>query len=222
VGSESEQVEVTPGGTVRVELVGEVAPEPEVAVAASTTGPSGNEWVSIPGKSYEMSRSEVTVGQYRACVDAGGCTTEGFTKYDMCNWGESDREDHPINCVDWNQASAFARWAGGRLPTEDEWEYAAKGGQSFEYAGSASVGEVAWYDGNSGGSTHAVCGKKQNGYGLCDMSGNVFEWTSTQSGSYRVYRGGSWYNTAARARVASRYRLTPSYRNDNGGFRVSR
>ena len=189
---------------------------------AVSAGRAGIEWVSIPGQGIEMARSEVTVGQYRACVDAGECSTAGLTKYGSCNWGKSGRDDHPMNCVDWDQASAYARWVGGRLPTEAEWEYAAKGGQSYEYAGSNDAGEVAWTSENSGGTTHAVCGKKRNGYGLCDMSGNVWEWTSTASGSFRVFRGGSWLFVAGDARVANRSINDPGNRHVILGFRPVR
>ncbi len=225
---------------------------PEVTEALRYLGvPKGIDWVRIPGGSFqmgsndgdlgekpvhavhvgsfEMSRSEVTVAQYRACVDAGECTEPGTGGYmDACNWGKSGRDDHPINCVDWHQASAFARWAGGRLPSEAEWEYAARGGESYIYAGSNTAGDVAWYEGNSGDRTHEVCGKRHNGYGLCDMSGNVWEWVedwyhdsyagapsdgsawTTGGGSYRVYRGGTWTYSAARVRVADRDRNHPT------------
>ena len=189
------------------------------------TGPVGDdgiEWISIPRKSFEMARSEVTVRQYQACVEAGACTAPDTCDWGEPNWGVAGREDHPVNCVDWNQASAFAKWAGGRLPTEDEWEYAAKGGQRYEYAGSKVFGDVAWTSENSGGSTHEVCLKRQNGYGLCDMSGNVWEWTSTVAGSNRVLRGGSWNAYARDARVAVRGSYGPGYRIDFLGFRPVR
>jgi len=251
VGGEEQVVQVKPGGRVSVELQGE-APNP-----------AGIEWVSIPGGSFqmgsndgaddekpvhtvrvsgfEMSRSEVTVGQYRACVDAGSCSEPDTGGYkDACNWGKSGREDHPINCVDWEQASTFARWAGGRLPSESEWEYAVRGGQSYTYAGSSTAGDVAWYKDNSGGRTHEVCGKRQNGYGLCDMSGNVWEWVedwyhdsysgaptdgsswTSGGGSRRVYRGGSGYASATNVRVANRFRDPPSNRLCSIGFRLTR
>jgi len=189
---------------------------------AAGSGRAEIEWVSIPGKSYQVSRSEVTVAQYRACVDDGACKAPKKCDWGDPNWGESGRDEHPVNCVSWDMAVTFADWAGARLLTEVEWEHAAKGGQGFEYAGSNDVDEVAWYDDNSGGGTHPVCQKKRNGYGLCDMSGNVWEWTSTQSGSNRVLRGGSWDNFARNVRVAFRYRNDPGYRHGNLGFRLAR
>jgi formylglycine-generating enzyme required for sulfatase activity len=139
-----------------------------------------------------------------------------------------------ITC-DWNAN-------GYRLPTEAEWEFAAKGGTkeyiTTEYSGSNSVGAVAWYDGNSGSSTHPVGTKAANSLGIYDMSGNVWEWCWDWYGSYssgsltdprgavsgasRVERGGSWYNSAADVRSASRYSHTPSYRYSGIGFRLVR
>ena len=124
--------------------------------AEPVVGKAGIEWVTIPSGRYvpsplprstiarfEMSRTEVTVAQYRQCVDAGACSepqSRGVVTTDEgCNWGESGREDHPINCVDWNQAVEFATWVGGRLPSEAEWEYAARYSKGLAEAGSRTV-----------------------------------------------------------------------------------
>jgi formylglycine-generating enzyme required for sulfatase activity len=135
---------------------------------------------------------------------------------------------------------------GYRLPTEAEWEYAAKGGNKggpvYEYSGSNSAGTVAWYTGNSGSTTHPVGTKQANSLGLYDMSGNVWEWcwdwygnysSGTQtdpvgpsgpasSGSNRVNRGGGWDGTAQSVRSANRLINTSSDRYYNLGFRLLR
>ena len=79
-----------------------------------------------------MAKSEVTVAQYKVCVDEGVCSAPATGRY--CNWGKSGREQHPVNCVDWNQARTFSKWAGGDLPTEAQWEFAARSrGQNITY-----------------------------------------------------------------------------------------
>ena len=130
-----------------------------------------------------------------------------------------------------------------RLPTEAEWEYAARGGGSamswgYKYSGGNSIDTVAWYSNNSDSITHAVGMKKPNELGLYDMSGNVWEWCSDWYGSYgsgaqtnpggpssgsdRVLRGGSWSYSARSCRVSFRFiNYAPNYRNNNGGFRLS-
>ena len=128
-----------------------------------------------------------------------------------------------------------------RLPTEAEWEYAARGGQKskgYKYAGGNDINRVGWTYENSGDATHKVGQKQPNELGLYDMSGNVWEWcsdwygkecykqssadnsTGPATGTYRVLRGGSYLGSGTSSRVAGRYFGTPSYRIDNNGFRV--
>ncbi|MBI5408249.1 MAG: formylglycine-generating enzyme family protein [Nitrospirae bacterium] len=130
---------------------------------------------------------------------------------------------------------------GYRLPTEAEWEYSARsGGKKEKYSGGDDVGSVAWYDSNSGSTTHPAGQKKPNGLGLYDMSGNVWEWVDDwygedyymnspknnpkgpSSGSYRVLRGGSWYDDPRGMRSANRYRANPGGRDGSVGFRLLR
>lgn len=127
-----------------------------------------------------------------------------------------------------------------RLPTEAEWEYAARGGNKsngYKYSGSNTIGNVAWYYENSGDKTHPVGTEQANELGIYDMSGNVYEWcsdwygrypstsqtnpTGPSEGSYRVYRGGSWSDDAESCRVSNRDYDTPSYRSRYLGFRVT-
>ena len=97
-------------------------------------------------------------------------------------------EDHPVSCVTWGQARTFARWVGGDLPTEAQWEYAARGGRSYQYSGADDPDEVAWYSKNAGDLTHSVKQKQPNTYGLYDMSGNAREWVlDDPHNSYRTW-----------------------------------
>lgn len=126
-----------------------------------------------------------------------------------------------------------------RLPTEAEWEYAARsGGRSEKYAGGSNVDAVGWYNGNSDGKTHPVGQKQANGLGLYDMTGNVWEWCEDwydknyyknsssynpkgpSSGTYRVLRGGSWFDDTSLLRSTFRGRIDPGRRNGNNGFRL--
>lgn len=152
--------------------------------------------------------------------------------------------------VSWNDVQEFIRKLNQktgknyRLPTEAEWEYAARGGvetlhaTSQQYSGSNNLDEVAWYTSNSGSKTHPVGQKKPNALGIYDMSGNVWLWCSdwygnyssgsqtnpqgSSPGHYRVLRGGGWFFDPQRCRVADRNSGTPGYRISGLGFRLSR
>jgi formylglycine-generating enzyme required for sulfatase activity len=187
----------------------------------------GIDLVEIPGKPYFMSKTEITVGQYRRCVKASVCTPIYGCDLGSSTWSHHPayKENHPLTCVNWNQAKTFAKWIDGDLPNEDDWEYAARGGQGsqFKYAGSNQIDEVAWYGLNSGLSTHPVGQKKANGYGLYDMSGNVWEWTSSSSGPFlKILCGGGWFDPTFSVRMSYRHHFFPSVRNNTFGFRVIR
>lgn len=237
----------------------------------STQDPAGITWVRIDGgtflmgsddsdsfdeekpvhtvtvSTFEMSKSEVTVAQYKKCVDASACSAPDTDGY--CNWGKSDRDNHPVNCVDWDQAVSYAKFVGGRLPTEAEWEYAASsGGQNRKYPWgnqTATCDYAVMDDGGGNGCgldrTWPVCSKPagNTSQGLCDMSGNVYEWVQDwyhtsyngapsngsaweDSGSTRVFRGGSWFNYARYVRAADRLGSVPGVRYSILGLRVVR
>jgi len=171
---------------------------------------------------FWMDETEVTVEAFSSCVRAGACQAEKDVSWDRiseedrslwslaCNWGKKDREQHPINCVDWYQATAFCAWAGKRLPTEVEWEFAARGGPKKlrhpwgDRAPDASLANgcgaecVAWFaaqkkqreplhDQDDGWPTTAPAGRfpalgTPTPFGLKDMVGNVWEWTSSPPG----------------------------------------
>lgn len=152
----------------------------------------------------------------------------------------------PVEQVSWDDCQGFIQELNAltgqhfRLPTEAEWEFAARGGNNdivSKYAGSSAIDRVAWYDGNSGNKTHDVKTKKANELGLYDMSGNVWEWcndwkgsysssaqtnpTGPSSGSNRVSRGGSWYSNARGCRVSYRNSDCPSFRYADLGLRLA-
>ena len=191
---------------------------------------------------FYIGQFEITQAQWQAVMGtsvyqqqskAGGSSTYGTGN------------DYPMYYVSWEEAKEFCRRLSQqtgktyRLPTEAEWEYAARGGkktQNTKYAGGYSLDYVGWYTSNSGGKTHAVGTKNANELGIYDMSGNVWEWcedwygdyrsydtdnpTGASSGSYRVLRGGSWRSNAGNCRVSNRNGSSPGSRDDSDGYRV--
>ena len=235
---------VATGGGVRDEVVVKgttltaaddsvVEPCPDGSALKS---PVGLEWVYSKRAKLYFAKTETTVSQYRACVEARACGKENhYTKSDRdrCNWGHADRDDHPMNCLNWHGATQFCAWVGGRLPTEDEWYAEASNGGSRKYPwGDTEVtcNRAIWghginTDGCGKDSTWPVCSKTAGNSvsGTCDMSGNVWEWTSTQESSGRVLRCGSWFNNVTTfLRASARYRYDPGYGDINYGVRCVR
>ncbi|MEI7482716.1 MAG: SUMF1/EgtB/PvdO family nonheme iron enzyme [Elusimicrobiota bacterium] len=185
---------------------------------------------------YRIYRYEVTVAQYNDFASATGRKT---------NLQESwSTGRHPVVNVDWRDADAYCKWAGGRLPTEAEWEKAARGGAETAYSfgdDKSKLGEYAWYEKNSDKQAHPVGMKKPNQYGIYDMYGNVMEWVADRydsgyykkslennpkgpdSGKNRVMRGGAWYSAdlflSNTPRPAIRFGRTPGLWDKYLGFR---
>jgi formylglycine-generating enzyme required for sulfatase activity len=171
-------------------------------------GPTGDFYISI---------TEVTFEQYDMFCDATGY------KKPKADFG---REKQPVINVNVADAIAYCAWLSKqtgttiRLPKENEWEFAARGGKKskgYTYSGSSKANDVAWYEDNSGTKTHEVGTKKPNELGIYDMSGNVWEWCDTTG----AVRGGSWFDLIKlNCQVSSRFDYDPSYRNLNYGFRL--
>lgn len=172
--------------------------------------------------SFKINKYEVTQEQWRAIM---GNNLSHFKNCNRC----------PAEQISWNDAQEFIKKLNSlsgrnyRLPTEAEWEYGARGSQSYKYAGSNDIGQSAWYNENSGGETHPVGKKAPNGFGLYDMSGNVWEWCSDLykeysgvesdwTGSGRVIRGGSYHQKARNCRVS--IRTFDNEPGDSLGFRL--
>lgn len=187
---------------------------------------------------YYIDKTDVTARAYSTCVNAGACTPpdSGYN----CNGGVAGRAEYPANCVDWNQARAYCTWAGKDLPTEAQWEKAAKGtdGRVYPWGNDWDESKVCF-------NTSSTCpvGQHQNGaspYGVLDMSGNVWNWCSDwyhssyyrnspdhnpqgpDTGMYRVLKGGSWnyFNfDSMYLRSSFRYYDAPYIRRSSIGFR---
>jgi len=220
--------------------------------------------IAIPSaKAFCIDRTEVTVKAYAACVTAKVCTPAPTTVEEspsinkdfieplsaMCNGNKPDRADHPVNCVDWNQAQVYCSWAKKELPTAEQWEYAAVGNDNRRYpwgdeppdatrlnaAGteykrlyeSFSKREVTpMYNADDGFPTTSAVGAvagDRSVFGVMDMGGNVWEWTSSkmENGRYVGKGGGFDYNDPTWVRVEHRSSSTPSFRYVSLGFRCA-
>ena len=181
---------------------------------------------------FSIGRYEVTQEEWQTVMGSNPSNFKGVKR--------------PVDNVSWNDCQEFIRKLNAmtgrrfRLPTEAEWEYAARGGnrsQGYKYSGSNNLNSVAWYRDNSGETTHDVGQKSPNELGIYDMSGNVWEWcsdwygnyssssqtnpTGSYSGSIRVSRGGSWYSDARYCRVSTRSNFTPDRRYISLGLRLA-
>lgn len=194
------------------------AASPTPAAPASGGCPAG--MAKVSGGSFTMGKvgdftlseycldlTEVTVSAYAACVKSGKCSAEGIgTQFwsgevqgkGACNWGVTGRDNHPMNCVDWGQAATFCSAQGKRLPTEQEWEWAARGGseaRAFPWGAAEPDFQACWSGVTKRTGTCAVgsfsAGNAKGGFQ--DLAGNVWEWTASKyDATARVGRGGSW------------------------------
>ncbi len=201
-----------------------------VSIPAGTFRFQGNREVSV--KAFKLGETDVTVAAYAKCVSAGTCSEPQTGT--SCNW-KTGRDDHPINCVDWNQATSFCKWAGARLPSEEEWEYVASGGsegRTYPW-GNEEPGARACWDGEGSdlgkGNRKSTCPvgshkASDSKWGLHDLSGNVWQWTSSDyDGSNKVVRGGSWLDDLPEIlRARDRVRNVPTTWDSVIGFRCGR
>ena len=195
---------------------------------------------------FYMDVYEVTNGQYAACVDDGGCTVPASngSATTATYYGNTDYDDFPVIHVSWTQASTYCEWMGKRLPTEAEWEYAARGGLEgarYPWGDDITGGDANYQDSGDqwDNDTSPVGYYASNGFGLFDVAGNVWEWVNDwyspdyyqvsptddpqgpDAGTTRVLHGGSWSSTANTLRAANRADRVPDHTGIRIGFRCA-
>ena len=223
---------------------------PKMVLVEGGTFEMGDDWElrndnekpvhKIKISTFYISKFPITVAQYKVYCQ------ENQIAFEDKLFNRENRH-HPIANVTWHNAKDYTDWLSKitgkqyRLPTEAEWEYAARGGcksQGYKYSGGDDIEKIAWYYNNSNGQTHEVGSKKSNELGIFDMSGNVWEWCldwydgdyyskspfenpiGPKEGQFKVLRGGSWSNRDSGCRVAIRNYYDPQLSFSNYGFRV--
>ena len=246
-----ELVDLRPGGSIRWELGKRPTSQTTASASAGshpTPSDSATHLVWVPATpDLVATRSEVTVAQYQLCSSAGACSSAKLNGYQWrnrrfmpstaCNVAQADRGDHPQNCVDWSQADKYCRWVGGRLPTAAEWTAAATNGGMTSWpwgerppscdvallqAAADSTGAVD--NGCQGAGSAKVCSRPggTTKTGLCDMIGNVWEWTSSDQGEWKIVLGGGWLTTAKGISASKPATYLPQSRSHDMGFRCVR
>lgn len=250
-GPRTEAVSVKPPNAVRPRNL------PDTGVPTNR-GPLVSEMVKVPGGSFLMGsedgdsnerpvhpeqvaafwmdKYEVTVEQFAECERESRCKAPG--RGGLCNASQAGNEKHPVNCVRWTDARDYCRWAGKRLPTEIEWEYAARGpeGKKYSWGGTEPTTEPCWKRWGQQAGTCAVGSNPQDKSwkGIMDLGGNVWEWVqdpwrennsshSPTDEAQRVVRGGSWFNSDSRdLRAADRDRYPWTKSDPKLGFRCAK
>ncbi len=181
--------------------------------------------VQIPGKDYKMAKYEVTQTLWAYVMGTDPSNFAGYRNpVEKVSWDDCQEFLKKLNAMPEVKASGLVF----RLPTAEEWEHACRAGATGKYCKLAdgtemaegTLGDVAWYEDNSGNKTHPVGQKKPNAYGLYDMHGNVCEWTQTADGVYRFTCGGGWNDSDWLCGSSRRCRYSPSDRDNCLGFRL--
>jgi formylglycine-generating enzyme required for sulfatase activity len=185
---------------------------------------------SVNVDAFEIDATEVTSREFRDCVTAEKCSPP-LTLSPRCNWHPKHRLDHPINCIRWEQARDYCKFVGKRLPTEAEWEYAARGsdGRPFPWGASPPGQRICW-GGKDGTCEVGTYPQGKSPFGVEDMAGNVSEWTADQACQYdgtrcqdaRIYRGGSWFSTETRDLRSTARRFRGPLPRDDVGMRCAK
>jgi formylglycine-generating enzyme required for sulfatase activity len=222
------------------------APSPSASAAPAAPPPSDcpDGMVKVAGGSFKfgllkkevtvvdlcVDKTEVTAKAYEACAKDGKCTESFLDCAEAKTYKIPGKESHPIVCVDYPQSKSYCEWAGKRLPTEDEWEWIARAGaegRKYAYGNDPPKDEVCW-SGSPEGARKGTCpvgsfSKSDSPQGISDLTGNVFEWTSSQadaSGKIYITKGGTWRDGVATQMVITRPGgFKPEYRCGFGGIR---